>query len=248
MKWKIKITDIDRSGIYKITNTITNDCYIGSSVNLKRRIYRHRSELKNKVHSNIILQRAVDKYEIDNFIVECLEFCEKEDLLIREQYFVDTLHPKYNIRKECVYNNLGVKISEETKEKISKANSGKVRSEECKTILRELNLGKKASEETRQKMSMSQKNKSKTEEHKRKISESNKGKTMSKESIEKGIKTKKDRGVMLGEKNPKAKLTQKDVNLIREKLLTIKISEIAKEYGVSYQTIHSIKNNKTWVI
>ena len=97
-------------------------------------------------------------------------------------------------------------------------------------------------------MSDSQKNKVKTEEHKRKISEANKGKTMSKESIEKGIKTKKDRGVMVGEKNSKAKLTQKDVNLIREKLITIKIAEIAKEYNVSYQTIHNIKNNKTWVI
>ena len=108
--------------------------------------------------------------------------------------------------------------------------------------------GKKASNETKQKMSDSQKNKVKTEKHKRKISESHKGKTMSKESIEKGIKTKKDRGVMVGEKNPKAKLTQKDVNLIREKLITIKITEIAKEYNVSYQTIHNIKNNKTWVI
>ena len=248
MKSNIEIINKDRSGIYKITNTITNDFYIGSAVKLSRRISRHRSELKNNTHSNIVLQRAVNKYELCNFTVECLEFCEKEDLLSREQYFVDTLNPKYNIRTKCVYSNLGLKTSDETKEKISKANSGKVRSEECKAILREINLGKKASDETKQKMSDSQKNKVKTEMHKRKISESNKGKTMSKESIEKGIKTKKDRGVMRGEKNPKAKLTQKDVNLIREKLITIKIAEIAKEYNVSYQTIHNIKNNKTWVI
>lgn len=248
MKSNIEIINKDRSGIYKITNTITNDFYIGSAVKLSRRIYRHRSELKNNKHSNIILQRAVNKYEINNFIVECLEFCEKENLLIREQYFVDTLHPKYNIRTECVHSNLGLQTSDETKEKISKANSGKARSEECKAILREVNLGKNASDETKQKMSDSQKNKVKTEEHKRKISESNKGKTMSKESIEKGIKTKKDRGVMRGEKNPKAKLTQKDVDLIREKLITTKITEIAKEYNVFYQTIHGIKNNKTWVI
>ena len=52
----------------------------------------------------------------------------------------------------------------------------------------------------------------------------------------------------MGEKNPKAKLTQKDVDLIREKLITTKITEIAKEYNVSYQTIWDIKNNKTWVI
>lgn len=248
MKSKIEIIDKDRSGIYKITNIITNDFYIGSAVKLSRRIYRHRNELKNNKHSNIILQRVVNKYGINNFIVECLEFCEKEDLLIREQYFIDTLHPKYNIRTECVYSNLGLKTSDETKEKISKANSGKVRSEGCKAILREINLGKKASDETKQKMSDSQKNKVRTEEHKRKISESHKGKIMFKESIEKGIKTKKDRGVMRGEKNPKAKLTQKDVYLIREKLITTKITEIAKEYNVSYQTIHGIRNNKTWVI
>lgn len=247
MKLKIEIADKDKSGIYKITNLVTNDFYIGSAVKLSRRIYRHRSELKNNTHSNLILQRAVNKYGMDNFIVECLEFCQKESLIVREQYFVDCLAPKYNIRRECVYSNLGIKTSKETKDKLSKANSGKVRSESTKNILREINLGKKASDDTKLKMSLSQKNRILTEEHKMKIGLAHKGKSMSKESVEKSIQTKRDRGIMVGANNVKAKLSQEDVDMIRVKLITLGISEIAKEYNVSYQTVHSIKNNKTWI-
>ena len=46
----------------------------------------------------------------------------------------------------------------------------------------------------------------------------------------------------------KIEIIDKDVDLIREKLITTKITEIAKKYNVSYQTIHGIKNNTTWVI
>ena len=105
-----------KSGIYKILNRITNDFYIGSSQHLKNRKNRHWKDLKNNKHHSIILQRAVNKYNIDNFIFEILEFCEIEKLIEREQYYLDLLQPLYNI-SPTAGNCKGVKRTEKFKEK-----------------------------------------------------------------------------------------------------------------------------------
>ena len=60
----------DVSGVYKITNKITNDFYIGSSKDIYKRWNRHKNELNKKKHINIILQRAWNKYGSDNFLFE----------------------------------------------------------------------------------------------------------------------------------------------------------------------------------
>ena len=103
-----------KSGIYKIINNITKDIYIGSSVNLSNRKSRHFKDLEKNIHHSIILQRAVNKYKIENFDFIILEYCDKNDLLIREQYYLDTLFPLYNILKNAG-NSLGHIVTEETK-------------------------------------------------------------------------------------------------------------------------------------
>ena len=105
-----------KSGIYQIINTITNDLYIGSSINLKYRKNRHSKDLRKGNHHSIILQRAVNKYGITNFKFRIIELCEKELLISKEQYYIDKLKPKYNIYKTAG-SPLGNKKSEETKEK-----------------------------------------------------------------------------------------------------------------------------------
>ena len=105
-----------KSGIYKIINNITKDIYIGSSVNLSNRKSRHFRDLEKNIHHSIILQRAVDKYKIENFDFIILEYCDKNNLLIREQYYLDTLFPLYNILKNAG-NSLGHIVTEETKNK-----------------------------------------------------------------------------------------------------------------------------------
>ena len=74
------------SGIYKIYNIITNDCYIGSSYDLTKRKQRHSRDLKANKHHSLILQRAVNKYGINNFRFKILELCVVDDLLNKEQY------------------------------------------------------------------------------------------------------------------------------------------------------------------
>lgn len=51
-------------GIYKLT--IANHIYIGSSVNLYKRLLSHFNSLKSNNHDNEYLQRCVNKYGIEN--------------------------------------------------------------------------------------------------------------------------------------------------------------------------------------
>ena len=110
------------SGIYQIYNKINNKSYIGSSVRLNKRWKRHLTDLKCNVHHSLALQRAHNKYGCDNFEFLILEYCENEQLLEREQYYLDSLKPEYNICK-IAGNCLGIKQSEETVEKRKIANS-----------------------------------------------------------------------------------------------------------------------------
>ena len=85
------------SGVYKITNNITGDFYIGSSKNIKQRWYKHRRPSVWKQYPNIKLYKDMAQYGKNNFIFEVLE--ETTDLRNREQYWVDQLKPSYNVRR-----------------------------------------------------------------------------------------------------------------------------------------------------
>lgn len=71
-------------GIYKITNTINNKAYIGSSKSIKRRWQNHKVSLKNNKHHSQYLQRSYNKYKKENFIFKILLFCSEKDLLFFE--------------------------------------------------------------------------------------------------------------------------------------------------------------------
>ena len=79
-----------KSGIYKITNIINNKMYIGSSENLERRRNEHFRELKANRHSNVKLQHAYNKYGVDNFKFEVLEYVADINCLLNtEQKWLD---------------------------------------------------------------------------------------------------------------------------------------------------------------
>lgn len=78
-------------GIYKITCIPNNKIYIGSSKNIKKRFFNHISSLKHGKHENAYLQHAFNKYGIDNFKFEVIEECLLEELIQREQYWIDKL-------------------------------------------------------------------------------------------------------------------------------------------------------------
>jgi len=88
------------AGIYLWINSKTGASYVGSSINLGRRLkeYYKYDLLANKRPSSLI-HRALLKYGYSNFRLEILEYCNKQDTFTREQYYLDLLKPKYNIQK-----------------------------------------------------------------------------------------------------------------------------------------------------
>ena len=112
------------SGIYKITNLFNGSFYIGSSSDIERRFAQHFNDLRKNKHHSILLQRSVNKYGLENFIFEIIDYCNEDELLTLEQFYIDTLQPDYNILKTAG-SCLGVKRSDETKKKISEVRKNK---------------------------------------------------------------------------------------------------------------------------
>lgn len=122
--------------IYKIINLINNKVYIGSSINLEIRLKNHKAKLRNNHHSNQYLQRSWDKYGENNFKFEIIEECKKEEIINKEQYWIDYYksydeNNGYNL-SPTAGNILNYKMNEEQKNKISKALMGHKLSEETK--------------------------------------------------------------------------------------------------------------------
>ena len=84
------------SGIYKITNTVTGDFYIGSSKNVKSRLAVHKCQSTWKNNPNSPLYQDMKEYGVDSFAFEILAEVEPEHLKETEQKFIETLKPSYN--------------------------------------------------------------------------------------------------------------------------------------------------------
>jgi group I intron endonuclease len=100
--------------IYKITNTINGDFYIGSSRNFNKRYYSHLNDIRTNRQSCVLLIRAAFKYGEKNFKLEILEECEPNIVLDREQYYLDKYSPKYNVAK-VAGSNFGIKRTSVTR-------------------------------------------------------------------------------------------------------------------------------------
>lgn len=146
------------SGIYKIENTVNGKLYIGSAVSLAGRWRQHKSALRRGDHHNVKLRHAWKKHGADAFKFVTLEVVtDLSQLVAREQVWIDTANPYYNICR-VAGSILGIKRSAETLEKMR---------------------GKKRTVEQRQNMSAAQRGKKRSplsEEHKAKIKASCVGK------------------------------------------------------------------------
>ena len=84
------------SGVYKITNTVTGDFYIGSSKNVKSRWADHKCPSTWKNNPNKQLYQDMQEYGVDKFELQVIEEVEADKLKETEQQFIELLKPTYN--------------------------------------------------------------------------------------------------------------------------------------------------------
>ena len=148
--------------IYGILNKVSGKYYIGSAVNFSKRKSRHLKLLRENKHHSYLLQKEWDENLFDFIILE--KVLGKEFLTEREQWWIDNTNSFYNICK-IASSSLGVKRTEETKEKVRQANLGLKHPEWRNNIKSKAQGGenhwtkkKSFSKESKEKMSRSQKN------------------------------------------------------------------------------------------
>ena len=118
----ILLENKNKSGIYKWENKISGEYYIGSAVDLSKRMseYYRESYITHPSRGKSIICYALVKYGYNNFSLSILEYCNRTEVISREQYYLDLLNPSYNILKYA-YSSDGYKHTLEAIQKMSLA-------------------------------------------------------------------------------------------------------------------------------
>ena len=86
----------DVTGIYKITNIKTKECYIGQAMHIKERWAEHaKCGLGIDTPAGNKLYKAIQEFGLWNFSFEVLEECPREQLNEKEKYYID-LYSSYD--------------------------------------------------------------------------------------------------------------------------------------------------------
>ena len=115
-------------GIYKITNTVTNKVYVGSSVDVQNREYKHFWMLERGSHDNSHLQKSFNKHGREQFLFEIIEYCDAANLVEKENCYIS----QYNSNDSNFGYNMATvnefrrnTYNDEVKVKLSKHNLNK---------------------------------------------------------------------------------------------------------------------------
>lgn len=211
-------------GIYLLRNEIDGKIYVGQSSNLSKRNRQHKNALLNNRHFNEHLQRAYNKYG-NVFKFEIIEYCLLEMLDEREMYWINKF--KANNKKYGYNILIGTtqfkKHSEESKEKIRKANQG---SNNKLTISEVIEIKKELVKNYDIKKISIKYN-------------------VSKSTISKIGKCKNWSWVESNLNNKLLKRKEIEEELVKKEWLTNKnVSEISKKFGIGIRKVYNILNNE----
>ena len=177
--------------VYCIKNTVNNKEYIGLTTRTLEKRWKQHIYESNKQDSwewNTPLGNAIKKYGKDSFQVFVLEHCNSIDEMKQKE--IQLIKERKSLASENGYNlsfggdgRLGYKLSEETKQKISQGNLGKVMSADARykmSVAAKKRCvgkpspmdGKKHTDESKQKIVSFLTGRKQSEETKRKRSES----------------------------------------------------------------------------
>lgn len=95
-------------GIYKITNKINQDAYIGQSTQIEERFKEHKKSYNWEREENKKLYQAFKDFGLNNFSFEVLEECSIEELNNKEQYYINlykTYPNQYNMTPGGQFNS-----------------------------------------------------------------------------------------------------------------------------------------------
>jgi len=148
-------------GIYCITQRTSGKVYVGQSIDVHKRISRHKNP-KRKNHHAIGL--AILKYGVEEFDFEVIETCRRDDLNIREVYWINTLGTMspygYNLNGG---GGAATSVSEETRAKMVESwKSRKPASDETREKIRLAGVGRVHSEASKSKISAANKGRAST--------------------------------------------------------------------------------------
>jgi len=210
-------------GIYSVTNTVNNKRIIGQATDFEERFGHYVRLLGRNKYGNKHLQGSYNKHGTDNFKMELLNLCDKENLTEIEAYFCKAFntmdsrfgynkkdpaeHGKYSeesrkrmsrahIGKEGSFK--GHKHTEESKRKMSISLKGLVKhTEEFKAAMSKRLTGVPLSEERKKRMSERMKGTTRSEETRKKMSASLKGRKVWNKGIPLSSETKQKMSLAL---------------------------------------------------
>jgi hypothetical protein len=171
-------TDKETWILYRTTNVCNSKIYVGVH-QLKNTSYS-----KNYVGSGDNIKAAIKKYGRENFIrvtlaeFSCIDDAYSAEAIVVNQEFVKRTDT-YNI---SLGGRGGVNLTEEMKNKLRIANTGKKLSPETREKMSKSRKGKVCTKETREKMTIAQTGRLVSEETRAKISAKTKGKVISEET------------------------------------------------------------------
>lgn len=247
--------------IYKIVNDTNNKVYIGQTVNIEKRWYKHRYLASSGFDRH--LYNAMRKYGIENFHIEVIEECPEEKLDERERYWIqqyNSTDKNYGYNKSFGGEGGDTWSLNDHKDKTSALLSsklkGKIHSKESREAAAEKRRGSHLSDEQKQKISETLKEGYRTgrisiippphydrtgshhtDDSKLKLSQVRKGKTYDEiYGNNADIMRNAARQRFTGANNPKYKDVPMDevINYIKSGYM---MKDIAPIYGVQYQTL-----------
>jgi len=118
---------LPEAGIYRIVNRTRDRCYIGASINMRRRWSEHQSKLRHGVHPNRSLQSDWDADGPEAFVFEVvLRVDSQEQLLTAEESEIISASNPYNQNERGGTGpRAGYRHTEASKLLMSRATKGK---------------------------------------------------------------------------------------------------------------------------